>query len=221
MKNLIEYDQKSILSEEVFIEVFEQEDVILQARMLLSLQDRAKELGVKQKFDDLVKVYKSVDRERRKSKASKTMLDQWTNFTGPYDNMMCGAWIAGDDGIHTFNKDYSNEVLACYHPILPIKRMKNLETGEEQLRVAYKRNHSWKEITVPKDLVSSASKIVSLSKLGVAVTSENAKLLVKYLSDVENLNDDAIPVQMSSSKLGWIGDGFIPYDTEIVFDGDI
>ena len=65
MKNLIEYDQKSILSEEVFIEVFEQEDVILQARMLLSLQDRAKELGVKQKFDDLVKVYKSVDRERR------------------------------------------------------------------------------------------------------------------------------------------------------------
>lgn len=93
MKNLIEYDQKSILSEEVFIEVFEQEDVILQARMLLSLQDRAKELGVKQKFDDLVKVYKSVDRERRKSKASKTMLDQWTNFTGPYDNMMCGAWI--------------------------------------------------------------------------------------------------------------------------------
>jgi len=221
LKNLIEYDQKSILSEEVFIEVFEQEDVILQARMLLSLQDRAKELGVKQKFDDLVKVYKSVDRERRKSKASKTMLDQWTNFTGPYDNMMCGAWIAGDDGIHTFNKDYSNEVLACYHPILPIKRMKNLETGEEQLRVAYKRNHSWKEITVPKDLVSSASKIVSLSKLGVAVTSENAKLLVKYLSDVENLNDDAIPVQMSSSKLGWIGDGFIPYDTEIVFDGDM
>lgn len=53
MKNLIEYDQQSILSEEVFIEVFEQEDVILQARMLLSLQDRAKELGVKQKFDDL------------------------------------------------------------------------------------------------------------------------------------------------------------------------
>ena len=70
-------------------------------------------------------------------------------------------------------------------------------------------------------MISSASKIVALSKLGVAVTSENAKLLVKYLSDVENLNDEDIPVQMSSSKLGWIGDGFIPYDTEIVFDGDM
>ena len=74
---------------------------------------------------------------------------------------------------------------------------------------------------MPKDLISSASKIVSLSKLGVSVTSENARLLVKYLSDVENLNDDDIPVQMSSSKLGWIGGGFIPYDTDIVFDGDM
>lgn len=222
MKPLIEYDKTSILSEEVFVEIFEQEDEILKSRMLLSCRDRAKELGVTKAFDELTSSYKKVSKSNQAERnKSKSMLDQWTNFTGPYDNMLCGAWIAGDDGIHTFNKDYSNEVLACYHPILPIKRMKNLETGEEQLRVAYKRNHSWKEITVPKDLVSSASKIVALSKLGVAVTSENAKLLVKYMSDVENLNDDAIPVQMSSSKLGWIGDGFIPYDTDIIFDGDM
>lgn len=221
MKNLIEYDKTSILSEELFIEIFEQEDEIMKARMLLSCQERAKDLGVKQAFDDLVKAYKRVEKSVRKENATRSLLENWTNFTGPYENMMCGAWIAGDKGISTFNKDYTNEVLACYHPILPVKRMKNLETGEEQLRIAYKRNRSWKEITVPKDIVSSASKIVALSKLGVAVTSENAKLLVKYLSDVENLNEDDIPVQMSSSKLGWIGDGFIPYDSDIVFDGDI
>lgn len=222
MKPLIEYDKKSILSEEVFAEIFEQEDEIMKARMLLSCQDRAKELGVKQNFDNLVKAYKKAETETRKKKAtSHSMLDSWTNFTGPYDNMKCGAWIAGDDGIHTFNKDYTNEVVVCYHPILPVKRMKNLETGEEQLMIAYRRNHIWREITVPKDLVSSSNKIVSLSKLGIAVTSENAKLLVKYLSDVENLNDDEIPVQMSSSKLGWIGDRFLPYDSDIVFDGDI
>lgn len=222
MKPLIKYDKDTILSEEVFIEIFEQEDEITKARMLLSCQERAKDLGVKQAFDEMVKAYRRVERQsREKRSTSKAMLDQWTNFTGIYDNMRCGAWIAGDDGIYTFNKDYSNEVLACYHPILPVKRMKNLETGEEQLLVAYKRNRSWKEIIVPKDLVSSASKIVALSKLGVAVTSENAKLLVKYLSDVENLNDEDIPVQMSSSKLGWIGEGFIPYDTDIVFDGDM
>lgn len=221
MKKLIEYDKTSILSEELFVEIFEQEDEIMKARMLLSCQERAKDLGVKQAFDDLVKAYKRVERTTRKETVTRSYLDNWTNFTGSYDNMQCGAWIAGDDGIKTFSKDYLNEVLACYHPILPIKRMKNLETGEEQLRIAYKRNRSWKEITVPKDIVSSASKIVALSKLGVAVTSENAKLLVKYLSDVENLNEDDIPVQMSTSKLGWIGEGFIPYDSDIVFDGDI
>lgn len=220
MKPFNSLDKESILAEEIFIEIFEQEDEIHKARLLLSLQDKAKELGVKTQFDNLVKAYKKVAMQNRKETHSQSMLENWTNFTGTYDNMMCGAWIASDKGISTFNKDYTNEVIVCYHPILPIERLKNLETGEEQLKIAYKRNHSWKEIIVPKDLVSSASKIVSLSKLGIAVTSENAKLLVKYLSDVENLNDDSIPVQSSSSKLGWIKDSFIPYDTDIIFDGD-
>lgn len=222
MKPLIEYDKDSILSEEVFSEIFEQEDEIMKARMLLSFEDRAKDLGVKQKFEHLLKAYKKTDAEMRKNKAtSRSLVDSWTNFSGPYENMKCGAWIADDNGIQTFNKDYSNEVVVCYHPILPIKRTKNLETGEEQIVIAYKRNHTWREITVPKDLVSSSNKIVSLSKLGISVTSENAKLLVKYLSDVENMNDDDIPVQLSSSKLGWINGGFLPYSTDILFDGDM
>ena len=220
MKPLIEYDRKEILAEEVFVEIFEQEDVIRRAQMLLSFQDRAKELGVKGQFDTMVKAFQEVGRETKKKK-SRTLLENLTNFTGKYDSMKCGSWLAADDGIRTFNKDYDNEVVVCYHPILPIGRLRNLETGEEQIRLAYKRNHRWTEITVPKDVISSASKIVGLSKLGVAVTSENAKLLVKYLSDVENLNDDEIPVRQSSAKLGWIGEGFLPYDTDIIFDGDM
>lgn len=35
MKNLIEYDKESILSEEVFIEIFEQEDEILKANAFI------------------------------------------------------------------------------------------------------------------------------------------------------------------------------------------
>lgn len=221
MEPLNELTSDSILSDEVLTEVFEQEDEIYKARLLLSLEDRAAQLGVKGKFTELVKAFKRVEKAtRQKKKQQSTLVDNWTNFTGEYDNMMCGSWVASDDGIYTFNKDYSNEVIVCYHPILPVERLRNLETGEEQLKLAFKRNHTWREVIVPKDLVSSASKIVALSKLGVAVTSENAKLLVKYLSDVENLNDDHIPVQKSTSKLGWIGNGFMPYDTEIIFDGD-
>lgn len=58
------------------------------------------------------------------------------------------------------------DIVACYHPILPVERMKNLETGEERIKLAYKRNNQWNEIIVPKTVVTSASKIVALSGRG-------------------------------------------------------
>ena len=221
MEPLIKLDKNSILGEDIFVEIFDQEDEIAKARMILSLTDRASELGVKGKFEELLKAYKKVDRENKRKEREKpiTMLERWTNFDGPYDNMFCGAWLAGEDGIYAQN-DSQIDSVACYHPILPVERMKNMETGEEQIKIAYKRNRIWNEIIVPKTMVTSASKIVALSGRGISVTSENAKLLVRYLSDVENMNDSHIKVQYSTSKLGWIGEQFIPYDTDIVFDGD-
>lgn len=221
MQPLNRLDKKSILDESIFLEIFDQEDEIKKARMILSLEDRAAELGVKTKFGELIKAYKRVDTETKRREREKPVmtLDRWTNFEGPYDNMYCGSWLASEDGVYAQNNSQVDAV-ACYHPILPIERMKNLETGEEQIRIAYKRNGKWDEIIVPKTMVTSASKIVLLSGRGISVTSENAKLLVKYLSDVENMNDSHIKVQYSTSKLGWIGSDFIPYDTEIIFDGD-
>ncbi|RGC35153.1 DUF927 domain-containing protein [Hungatella hathewayi] len=220
MEPLDRLDKQSILAETVFKELFSQEDEIKKARLMLDLEDRAEELGVKTKFRTMLNAYKRVEKEMQKrGDNSPSLVENWTNFTGPYDNMRCGLWIASDRGIYS-QKDGGLEETACYHPILPVERLKNLETGDEQLRLAYKRNNRWEEMIVPKDLVATASKITSLSKRGVAVTSENAKLLVRFLSDVENFNDNEINVQYSSSKLGWIKGGFIPYDKDIVFDGD-
>ena len=221
MKPLNELTKQTILSEEVFDEVFNQEDEIYKARLLLSLQDRAAELGVKGKFDQMVKAYKRVDREtkQRKKQQQTAGMNNYTDFDGPYENMYCGSWIAGETGIYAQNMA-TVEQIACYHPILPIERLKNLETGEEQIKLAFKRNGRWEEIIIPKTMITSASKIVALSGRGVAVTSENAKLLVRYLTDVENRNTGQIAVQYSSSKLGWIKKEFLPYDTEITFDGD-
>ncbi len=221
MKPLNELTKQTILSEKVFDEVFNQEDEIYKARLLLSLQDRAAELGVKGKFDQMVKAYKRVDRETRQRKKQQQTagMNNYTDFEGPYENMYCGSWLAGESGVYAQNMSQVEQI-ACYHPILPIERLKNLETGEEQIKLAFKRNGRWEEIIVPKTMITSASKIVALSGRGVAVTSENAKLLVRYLSDVENRNTGQIAVQYSSSKLGWIKKEFLPYDTEITFDGD-
>ena len=216
-------DAESILEDSVFIELFEMTDPIEKSRKKIQLQHRAKALGVKTDFDELMRGYSQADRDmKRQARESRTVctLDNYTNFTGSYDSMYCGMWIANDSGIYAQTSGGIEETV-CYHPILPIERLKNLETGEEQIKLAYKRNGKWNEIVVPKTMITSANKIVALSSRGVAVTSENARLLVKYLADVENGNDDYIDVQYSTSKLGWNGKDFIPYDTEILFDGDM
>lgn len=224
MKPLKEYDKESILEEEIFAEIFDEEDLIKQARMILSLTDRAKELGVKSKFEKIMAAYKQVEKNNKRNKQKEktvTSLENWTNFSGSkYERMYCGAWIATDSGVYAQNFMSPNDIVACYHPILPVERLKNMETGEEQIVLAYKRNNRWDEIKVAKDVIASANKIISLSKYGISVTSENAKHLVRYLSDVENMNDDHINIQMSTAKLGWHGEEFIPYNTDIIFDGD-
>lgn len=223
MVPLNQLTRETILSKEVLTEVFDQEDELYKAELLASLGLRAAELKVKTEFKDLVAAYKRVEKDMKKQTVSNdiSLLDNWTNFSGPYDNMKCKTWIASDDGIYQYNPNpMAPDLLACYHPILPVERFKNLETGEEQIKIAFKRSGRWEEIIVPKTLITSASKIVALSSRGVAVTSENAKSLVRYLSDVENLNDNEIKVQHSTSKLGWVKGDFIPYDTNIVFDGD-
>lgn len=222
MKEMSEFDADSILDDEVFIELFEMEDPILRSKTKVQLTRRAKQLGVKSDFEEILKGYSQADREmKRQEQENRTVctVDNYTNFTGPHDRMYCGAWIADDRGVFAQNSGRVDEV-ACYHPILPVERLRNLETGEEQIKLAYKRNNQWQDIVVPKTMITSANKIVALSGRGISVTSENAKLLVKYLADVENGNDDYIDVQYSTSKLGWINDQFIPYDTDIIFDGD-
>lgn len=230
MVPLNQLDAKSIMSREVLDEVFNQEDEIYKAELLASLALRASELRCKTEFTSVVNAYKKVQKDikrqeqedlRRQSKEA-SLVEHYTNFKdSPYDNMACGNWIAADDGICTWNATTGiTDIRACYHPILPVERLKNIQTGEEQIKIAFKRNSSWHEIIVPKDVVATASKITVLSKKSIAVNSENAKYLVRYLSDVENLNEDYIKVQYSSGKLGWIEDGFLPYNKEIIFDGD-
>lgn len=221
MELLNKLDKQTILADNIFEEIFNEENEIHRSRLILSLEDRAAELGVKKKFETMLNAYKKVDRETKQRKKQKQTagMNNYTDFEGPYENMYCGSWIATETGIYAQNMA-TVEQIACYHPILPIERLKNLETGEEQIKLAFKRNGRWEEIIIPKTMITSAGKIVALSGRGVAVTSENAKLLVRYLSDVENRNTAQIAVQYSSSKLGWIKKEFLPYDTEITFDGD-
>jgi len=213
----------TILEDEIFCEIFEQEDEIYKARLLLTLTDRAAELGVKTKFEKLVGAYKKVkakyDRDNKQVAVQQPdSLQRVTEFNSKYDEMRCGNWIANANGIKTFSM--FGEVLACYHPILPVQRLINAETGKEKIKLAYKKGNKWKEIIIDKGVIASANKIVALADYGVSVTSETSKNLVRYLSDIENMNIDLIGTQISTSKLGWIQKEFMPYGGSIIFDNE-
>ena len=226
MKPLKEYDKDSILSGELFEEIFGEEDIIKRSYMIADLSIRAKELSVKGQFDVILKAHEKAIREverKDKVKSFNSPAGRMTEFNIPsgsrYQNMQCGSWYASESGIVSYNI-MGMELRASRQPILPVERLENIETGEEQIVLAFKRNYRWKEITVGKETVASASKIVALAKYGLSVTSENAKYLVKYMNDVESLNNDDIELRQSSSKLGWHGDVFLPYEGDIIFDGD-
>lgn len=218
---------ETILQKEVYDELFQIEDDFERTAWKAKLFDKAKELKVTTLVKDLVKSRESILSQKRREerkKQSLTTIDNITNFYPDsrgieYSNMFCGAWIATEDGIYTADSQQAARQMACYHPILPIRRLENLQTGEEQITIAFKRNNYWKELTVPKTTIATARAITNLASSGVAVTSENAKLLVKYLADVENWNSDIVELQHSTSKLGWHGCDFVPYDNSIVFDG--
>lgn len=217
MKKIEEVTKSDLLSREFMQEVFDEEDEIERGVNIANLMDRARELKAYTEFKVLLDAFRKAEREALPEKTKGTLC-QWTNFeSDEYDNMICGYWNATERGILKPNSDE----YACYHPILPIERLKNIETGAEQIKLAYKRNGTWHEIVVPKSLIASASKIVALAEQGIAVTSENAKLLVKYLSDVENQNDNFIKIKRSTSKFGWLNKDFIPFDGDIIFDGDM
>lgn len=143
-----------------------------------------------------------------------------TRFDEQEFELKCGAWIADDGGVSILMRG-EGEVFACPHPIMPVMRLVNIDSNIEKLKIAYRKGKFWRSVIADKRTLASANSIVSLADNGIAVTSENSRLLVKYISELENTNYDLIPEKSSVSRLGWIdGEGFSPYVDGLVFDGE-
>ena len=225
MQEINSLTAETILDDDIFCEVFEQDDEIYKARLLLTLTDRAKDLGVKVKFETMVKAYKKAkDKYDKENKPAvipeQSSMERVTEFDSDYPEMRCGNWIANGNGIRTFNP-FGGEILACYHPILPVQRLINAETGKEKVKLVYKKGFKWKDIIIDKGVIASSNKIVALADYGISVNSENSRNLVRFLADIENYNIDLIGTQISTSKLGWIENEFMPYGSNIIFDNEV
>ena len=145
----------------------------------------------------------------------------YTQFENQPLELQCGEWTANDMGVYREGFMQGTET-ACPHPIMPVQRLINIDTGIEKMKISFRKGNRWRDLIVDKSIVSSATKIVSLSDNGVSVTSENSKALVRFLSEVESSNYDIIPEANSFSRLGYFEDeGFVPFVDGLIFDGDL
>ena len=143
-----------------------------------------------------------------------------TDFTGQEMELDCGGWTASDTGIYGTDK-MGFEVVACYHPIMPVQRLVNIDTGIHKVKLAFSLGKRWNSVIEDRNVISDSRSIIGLSKYGIMVNSETSKALVRYLADVEQMNYDLIPEVSSVGRLGWIDDyGFSPYVDDLVFDGE-
>jgi len=211
-----EFTLEDFQSERPYEWLYSQKDNKFLLQLLLSkVQAIAKRVG----FPGFMKIWNAY--VESKSPKATILGSNQTMFPKQPVQLDCGTYVADEYGVSRLN-EMGAEVEVISHPLMPVKRVTNIETFEEKLEIAYCRGQDpWKTLTVPREMLASAQKIISLSKQGVDVNSENAKEVVRYMSKLESLNYDQLPRQNSVSHMGWLQDGqFMPYVDGVSYDGD-
>lgn len=216
--NIEELNKQSILDEDIFQYVLSIDDQIQKTRILVQLQNKAKELKVIRAFDKLFKAYQTNYVQKIKGKGSNTM--QFTN--PPIANLKCGKWTCRDTGVTRIAmvNFEPQTIVACPHPILPIERLINVDTNIEKVKLAFFKDNKWQNVITERNTIASKSKILQLANRGIEVNESNAKELINYLADVINLNVQEIPILKGITHLGWVNDEFVPYTDNYILDSE-
>lgn len=196
---------------------------------LVSLKDSTEKLKAVEKVKEKAREYKITNTFNKiyKMKEKEIGIENLKNYnTIIFPNFNDTIYTSNrykldNDGKILEMNPNAESKLVCYHPILPIKIYTNLENGTEKIRLAFYKNNEWKYINVDKSTISSTQTIIKLADMGISVNSDNAKLLIKYLAEIEYLNKEKIERSPSISRLGWYKNEFIPYSNQYYYVGNI
>lgn len=204
--------------DDIFYAVFEIDDNVERQKYIEALRNVAREKKRFTEFNNIFRQYQLDYMQRMKQDGNRT------RFTGQPVELSCGEWTADDLGVRTTRFDRNFQpvpVMACSHPLLPVEILKNVDTSEERITLAYFKSAAWQTITVDRSVCANTNRIVdALSQYGIEVTSDNAKNLVRYISDCVGCNPAALDPKRSINRLGWIGRAFTPYEADIRYEGD-
>lgn len=130
-------------------------------------------------------------------------------------------WRFNEDGIFTIDDKTGIPFCVCRTPILLSRRLQLIENGQEKMEICYRRDGKWSMATVNRSALFQSRTITQLADLGVTVTSENARMLVRFLQALEAENMDLLERVNCVSQLGWHGKQFVPgYNDGLVIDVD-
>jgi len=213
-----------------YVEAYKYEAVTYdEAREVERLDKQAKAVG----FRDFKKRYKQF-KVKMKKLLPATAEEAYcgvTDFSEQKACLPCGDWICNDYGVR---KEANNGqyIWACHHPIMPVQRLTNYETGMMKIGIVWRTPMSgkWEHVILDRAVLKSPRSIVdSLACLGIDVTADTAKHLVAYLNDVENLSlargaEDGKSYMGSGytiSHFGWVDNNmFIPYTKGMLIENE-
>ena len=130
------------------------------------------------------------------------------------------GWIYSEKGISSIDPKTHEPTSVCRTPLILTQRLKSLETGDEKMEVAFKRDGQWQSAIYPRSTIFSSRSITALADLGCTVTSENARQVVRFLGALEAENIEIIPKNDATSTFGWKpGRRFLPgHDDGLTLD---
>ena len=152
------------------------------------------------KFRDFKKLFGLYKKKIKALTQPVIVEDGLTEFEAQPYELNTGEWRADDAGIWKYGLGNGGSISwACSHPIMPVQRLRGVDTGLLKIKLLYRRGYNqkknWNEVVVDARDIASATKIVDrLSAVGISVTSGER------------------------SRMGWNEEGFSPYVSGIVFD---
>ena len=142
-----------------------------------------------------------------------------TEFTGQEMALRCPGYYCNDSGI--WKESAYGPVRVLMHPMMPVARLSDYETHEHKTAIAFKVGNVWSTQIVSRDVLSSRAAFTRQMSLADAfVTSENCAGVITYLADVESANIDLLPTAHSTGSMGWHNGKFLPFERDLLFDGD-
>ena len=119
------------------------------------------------------------------------------------------GWLLGVAGLQAEVVDREGEVReidVAPRPLVVTARFKNVADGTTSLRIEWPTSTGWTHRVVPRGTAMDSRALVALAAWDAPVHSDNARHLVRFLTEFEAANAEALPEARVSTAMGWQGE---------------